>query len=232
MVSVICCTFRDRFMENIFRNYENQDLKKKELIIILNSNAMDLAKWKERAKRSKNVRVYQRSKKISLGECLNYGIQRSNYLVIAKMDDDDYYAPPYLSQQLKALRDKKAHVVCKTSVFMYFQNRQILALHLADWGVNKFVNKTGGIKGSTLVMKKFVWRKVHFPHINLNEDHSFLEKIMQRKIKIYSTDKYNYVCIRRAENEHTWRERNQYLLLESKTLRRTKHYKYLVKRGN
>ena len=42
-----------------------------------------------------NVRVYQLHEKATLGDCLNYGVIKSKYDIIAKLDDDDYYGPNY-----------------------------------------------------------------------------------------------------------------------------------------
>ncbi|HGH7177643.1 TPA: hypothetical protein ACJMKJ_005291 [Bacillus wiedmannii] len=39
---------------------------------------------------SKNVYIFL--EKITLGECLNYGIQKVKHKLIAKFDDDDFYS--------------------------------------------------------------------------------------------------------------------------------------------
>lgn len=225
MISVICCTIRDGMMENVFKNYEKQDVKKKELIIILNRDNMDLAKWKKRAKRSRNVSVYQFAKQKKLGDSLNFAIRSSKYDYIAKMDDDDYYAPQYLSEQWKALKKNKADVVCKRTVYMYFTKDKTLAVHLHGWRVNTFSNREGGIKGSTFLIRKRVYEKVKFPNFNKDEDMTFLRKCFIKKVKVFVADKNNYVCLRRSERLHTWNASNQSLLQESKILCKTKDYK-------
>ncbi|WP_425566839.1 glycosyltransferase [Paenibacillus hodogayensis] len=63
----------------------------------------------------------------ALGECLNFGISKSRYETIAKCDDDDYYAPNYLAQQVNTLERKNADLVCKRTVFMYFEKSKTLA---------------------------------------------------------------------------------------------------------
>lgn len=44
---------------------------------------------------SKNVYIFL--EKITLGECLNYGIQKVKHKLIAKFDDDDFYSKKYIS---------------------------------------------------------------------------------------------------------------------------------------
>ncbi|NHN32235.1 glycosyltransferase family 2 protein [Paenibacillus sp. S3N08] len=222
-------------MDNVFRNYGSQDYTKKELIIILNRDGMDLTKWQKNAKGYQDVSIYQRPSKVSLGECLNYGIKRCKYNTIAKMDDDDYYTPEYLSQQMKAMKKKKADLVCKRTVYMYFKKEKTLALHLDNKEVNTFLTKEGGIKGSTLVFKKKVGKKVKFPEINRGEDTFFSKKCIEKNYKIYVTDKKNYVCLRSSKRYHTWDVNNNHLMKKSKILCKTTNYKEYIekrRRGN
>ncbi|RKD24597.1 hypothetical protein BEP19_09475 [Ammoniphilus oxalaticus] len=83
MVSIICCTMRQHFMENAFRNYESQDYREKELIIILNRDDMDRSVWEARARRSSNVTVFQLPESMTLGECLNFGVEQAKYPYVA-----------------------------------------------------------------------------------------------------------------------------------------------------
>ena len=217
-------------MDNVFQNYDRQNFGNKELIIILNRDEMEISKWLKRAARSQNVSVYKRPD-LTLGECLNFGIEKSQYDIIAKFDDDDYYAPNYLSQQIKTLQRKGADVVCKRTVFMYFEEDKTLAIHLAHRRVRKFMRSRGGVKGATLVFRKKLWDSVKFHSINVGEDLSFLKKCLKRQFKIYATDRYNYACLRRAEYQHTWKSRNDKLMSESKILCQTKEYKPFIEKA-
>lgn len=231
MISVICCTMRDDFMENVFQNYASQDFKKKELIIILNKDDMNIVKWKERAKPFRDISVYQLPKRTTLGECLNIGVKFCKYDIISKIDDDDYYAPHYLSDQIKAIKEKRADVVCKRTVNIYFEKEKTFAIHLAHKDTNKFLNKAGAVKGATLVIKKRILKRVRFPHTNFGEDIDFLNKCIKRNYKIYATDEKNYVCLRRSESHHTWNIRNRKLMKQSKILCKTRDYKGFLEKN-
>lgn len=229
MVSIICCTIREQYMENVFQNYERQTIEKKELIIILNEKEMDVANWRARAARSKNVSVYKLPH-LTLGECLNFGIKKSRFNIIAKFDDDDYYAPIYLAQQVIALQRKSADMVCKRTVFMYFEEKKTLAIHLADMKVKRFIKRNSGVKGSTLVFRKKLWKHVKFHPINVGEDTMFLKQCLEEKFKIFATDRYNYVCVRRDEKQHTWKSNNNKLMKKSKILDVTEEYRQAVEK--
>ena len=132
MISIITCTQRENFIETVFENYQRQEWQDKELIIILNNDAMSLRKWQNKAKSYENISVYQLSESISLGSCLNFGIEQSKYDYIAKFDDDDYYAPKYLTHAMSELRRKGASVVGKISAYMYFEDKNLLTVHMPE----------------------------------------------------------------------------------------------------
>jgi|GEM_PF-4514558 len=218
MISVICCTMREEFIDNVFENYLKQRLPEKELIIILNQSAMDLKRWEEKAKPYPDISVHQLPESTTLGECLNYGIHLCKHHIIAKLDDDDYYGPNYLENQLRMMKRMNADVVCKRTVYMFFENKKKIGLHLANKEKNTFVKRAGGVKGSTLVIKKYVWEDINFRHVNIGEDFEFIKRCLWNGYNIYVTDENDYVCLRRWKGNHTWKINNLALIQQSKML--------------
>lgn len=213
-------------MENVFQNYENQVWKEKELIIILNQDDIDISTWKIRANFSQNVSVYQLQEERTLGECLNFGIEKAKYDFIAKFDDDDYYAPNYLAQSMKFFNRTDADLVGKRTVYMYFEDEKILAIHKPG-RENKYVKQ--GLKGATLIFKKEVSKKVVFPKLNLGEDTLFIRQCVKKGFKVFSVDRNNYVCLRTSKkNHHTWDTNNGILLRKSSIVCKTDDYKPFV----
>ncbi|WP_162463010.1 polysaccharide deacetylase family protein [Paenibacillus psychroresistens] len=223
MVSIICCTMRQSFMGNVFINYETQEWKNKELIIILNKDDMDIEIWKQYAKQYWNVSVYQLPEITTLGECLNYGIEKAKYAFIAKFDDDDYYGPNYLGQGMQAFKKKDISIVVKRSVYMYFEKNKLLTVHVPG-EENLFI--TGGVKGATLLFRKKIYEKVMFPYLNRGEDTFFIKACLRYNFKIYSTTKANYVCVRRAEpGHHTWNVEDEVLMKNCTVVCKTDDYR-------
>ncbi|NHM31139.1 hypothetical protein [Neobacillus terrae] len=58
-ISIVACTSKEGYMDNIFSNYQNQILQEKELIVILNSDSHDVNEWLKKAENYEHVRVYQ-----------------------------------------------------------------------------------------------------------------------------------------------------------------------------
>ncbi|NHM31116.1 glycosyltransferase family 2 protein [Neobacillus terrae] len=220
-VSIITCTIRRRQLENIFNNYNRQICENKELIIILNKANMSLNRWKRIARKHNNVFVYKLPD-LTLGACLNFGIEKAKHPNIAKFDDDDYYSPKYLTQALDALANTEASVVGKMSVSTYFQGRELLAIRKPN-NENCYLQGVGinapHLGGGTLVWKKSLYPDVGFPNKNLGEDVFFQVNCEQKGYKIYSTDSNYYVSIRqRDKRKHTWKSSDKRVLKESEVV--------------
>lgn len=203
MVSIIACTMRTSYMDNLFANYERQDWPNKELIIILNKDDMNLNLWKKRAKQYKNneVRVYKLPQEYNLGKCLNWAIAKAKGAFIAKFDDDDYYAPGYLRESVYALRKRKATIIGKNTCYIYFEEKKALM----EYRVGRENMNNGGLKGGTLLFRKSVWKKVKFPEYGVDKsDSRWIKKCRALGFMTYSVSKNNYVCVRRANiDSHT-----------------------------
>tara|TARA_B100000214_G_C23405098_1_gene373463 strand:- start:215 stop:466 length:252 start_codon:yes stop_codon:yes gene_type:complete len=59
--------------------------------------------------------------------------------------------------------------------------------------------------GATIVAKRHVFDKVSFPNRTTGEDTEFLKRCLAEKLKIYSSNPFNWVLVRRSEEGfHTW----------------------------
>lgn len=219
---MIVSTVREYMMDNIFQNYNSQVWAPKELIIILNSDHLDIKKWKKEAKKYKNVAIYQLPNHISLGECFNFAVEKSKYDVISKMDDDDYYSPYYLSEQMKALQDHpEVALVGKNTVYTYIESKRALGI-LSSKKENRYDKR---VKGPTMTFRKEIFKNIKFADKNLGTNKQFLKDCQEYGYKIYSTSKNNFVYMRRKEKDHTWKADDEIMLNKLKKVNYTKDYK-------
>ncbi|WP_160725434.1 glycosyltransferase [Bacillus sp. USDA818B3_A] len=187
-------------MDNIFNNYQQQTWKEKELIIILNKDSMDIDKWLKKAKNYPNVRVYQLHEQAALGDCLNFGVLNSDYDIIAKFDDDDYYGPNYITNAMSVFEDQNISIVGKSSVYIYFQNKKAL-IHVQ--GTENAI--ADSVAGATLMFRKNVFYYVRFEKVNRAEDYFFIDQCKKEGFQIYSTDPYDFAVNRQNSKKHTWK---------------------------
>lgn len=201
-ISIIVPTNKLKYRENIFKNYFRCNYNNKELIIILNNNELDIKDYSKEAEKFQNVRVYQLDENVSLGYCINYGVEVSRCNYIAKMDDDDYYASNYILDAMDTFKYVDADIVGKASYFVYYEKYNTIGIMNAMYN-NKY---TPYIAGSTFVIKKKVFEKVKFMNLSLGEDSRFINDCTKANMNVYSNHRYNYIYVRHRELlDHTWK---------------------------
>lgn len=201
-VSVITCTNRPEFMNRLFRNYDRQRWRNKELIIILNRDSMNMQDYRKKAHHSQNVEIYRLPEKWSLGKCLNYAIRKAKYEFVAKFDDDDLYSPYYLKESIQAIVKKNADIAGKPTYYTFLSGKKQLILrypHIKGKSVKR-------ISGATLVARKNVFDRVKFESISVAEVTRFIKSCRAKGLKLASTGRYNFAAIRRKNlDSHTWK---------------------------
>lgn len=198
--SIITSTIRKNNKERIISNYINQDFINKELIIVINNDEIDIKDFSEYVDKDINIKVYKLPQTTTLGECLNFGISKSKYEYIAKFDDDDYYGKYYLKEAFDALKNRKGDIVGKSKIYYYLEEFNELRLY------NGLENrKAPHIAGATLCFRKEVFENVKFRNLPSAVDTWFLNDCNEKRYKIFSMSKFNYIVFRSADiNTHTW----------------------------
>ncbi|OLO37203.1 hypothetical protein BTR23_13830 [Alkalihalophilus pseudofirmus] len=224
MVSIITCTMRSECMDNVFENYNQQTWENKELIIVLNNDGMDKKKWKEKANQFPNISVFYQPNHVTLGECFNFAVTKAKYEYIAKFDDDDYYAPKYLSEIMEAFNQTNADIVGKKSIYAYITDKK--ALVIREQGHEK--KFTENVRDCTLVVKKEVFNNITLAHKNQRAFWEFQIECRKKGYTIYSTSKQNFVYIKRKECHHTMKWSINEFMRKCKFVKYTENYKPLI----
>ncbi|WP_263576158.1 glycosyltransferase family 2 protein [Paenibacillus terricola] len=228
MITVIACTMRASYMDNLFDNYDRQLWKDKRMIIVLNNDKMDIEAYRQRASQypDNEVRIFKLPQRYKLGKCLNYAIKLADDGIIAKFDDDDYYGPKYLKEAARAIKNGKGPIVGKHTAFLYFEAKRALMVFRSG-GERRYRRS---VKGGTLVFRKSVWNRVPFPEFKQSgTDSGWLGRCFRRGIRIYSMSKRHYVCIRRANNNsHTQKKSTRLYMSQCRLVRKTKYYSRYV----
>ncbi|QCJ41552.1 glycosyltransferase family 2 protein [Bacillus sp. S3] len=200
MVSIITCTIREESIDNVFKNYQQQTWKDKELIIILNKDSMDIDRWHKKARDYPNVQVFQLHEKATLGDCLNFGVMNASSDYIAKFDDDDYYGPEYITSSMDAFKNKNVWIVGKSSYYIYFKNKKAL-IYVS--GTRNSITDT--VAGATLLFRKEMFYHIRFEKVNRAEDYFFIDQAKKAGFQIYSTNPRHFAVIRQDLEQHTWK---------------------------
>ncbi|WP_284980194.1 glycosyltransferase [Arthrobacter sp. fls2-241-R2A-200] len=200
-VSALVSTMRPHQLEHVFKTIGSQRDVKVELVLLTHgfspdSYAIDRLKTKYGVK---DLILLEEPKSTSLGSCLNMCVSSSSHPVLTKMDDDDYYGPSYLRDQLNALNYSGADVVGKLAHFMYISSRNA-ALYRFGHMEHRFSHM---VMGPTIMAKRETFEQHRFGDQSRGEDTQFLQAVATAGGKIYSSDRYNYYQFRSGSG-HTW----------------------------
>ena len=226
-VSIITCTNRQTYRSNLLQNFQRQRHGKKELLIIVNGDDIPLQPYLKLAAEDKRIRVYRVPEKRTLGACLNFAVKKTKYDYVAKFDDDDYYAPRYLSDSLQVIAETDADVIGKRAHYMYLRGSKTLLLRFPR-DENRSVSQ---LPGATLIFKKHVFSKVRFPNVSIGEDDQFCLRCKERGFKVYSGDRHHFVAIRRKNSfQHTWIISDETLIAHHQVIPNVKNIRRFVQR--
>ncbi|MFB9329212.1 glycosyltransferase [Paenibacillus aurantiacus] len=218
-VSILACTKRPEFLHNLIDNYARQRYPYKELIILINHDERPYDDYYRVAHGDPNIRIAALPKETSLGACLNYAARLARYELIAKFDDDDYYAPNYLSESVDTMMRNDADIVGKRAHYMYLSGRGLLLLRY-----RRIENRpTRQVQGATLLFNRRVLRRVRFQDVNRGECVRFCNDAREHGYSIFAGSRFNFAAIRQADRmSHTWRVRDRDLLAQKvRTLKMT-----------
>lgn len=210
-VSVICSTNRDTNLAHLLEQVAGQNYSPDELCVLGHGIEID-SDFLERAENYgiKSVKVLHRDSSASLGSCLNALVAESSGEVIAKFDDDDYYLPNYLLDQLNTLINMNADLVGKGSIYFYLPGPNLIARR---WKHQEHTWRNF-VAGATLVGWKSVFEETPFADRTQGEDSDFLSRLELKGKKVYSSDSFNYLCIR-GHTQHTWSISDREILANS-----------------
>jgi Glycosyl transferase family 2 len=205
-VSAIISTNRPHALGNVLRNTARQkhavqgDL---ELVLVLHGFDIRTAEVEATARDTgvENLTVIQADKSLTLGACLNLGLDAAGGDFIGKMDDDNYYGSHYLTDLVAAFGYTDAGIVGKWAHYVWLRSTGAIVLRFptAEHRYNRLV------QGGSLLFKRDVARSLRFSDIPRAVDTDILNRAEADGVLTYSADRFNYVSIRGADrNDHTW----------------------------
>ena len=215
LVSLVTCTNRPDMIPNIMHNYTHQTWENRELIIVIDCPDNEFQEIDDSLRHQEDVNLYKVPTGLSLGHCFNIGMDLSKGDFIAKFDDDDLYGPNYIADQLLPFKYTDADIVGKLCTFMYHEKSEKTYLRFPN---NR--HKYGDlVLGPTFFFKREVSEKVKMRDLSKSEDTNFLKDSLKAGYKIYATDPYNFVYMRKkVEGFHTWDATDEQLLSNAITL--------------
>lgn len=211
LVTVICSTNRDASLEHLIQQVAAQHYPNVELVVLAHGIKLDDdVVSRAQAAGIPEVRVLTAPQDTTLGHCLNLLVAEARGEIVAKFDDDDFYLPNYLRDQVNTLRVMNADLVGKASLYFYLASHDLI---VHRWPHREHVWHPF-VSGSTLVGWRRTFEESPFRDRTAGEDSEFLIDVQAKGKHVYAADSFNYLCMRGAST-HTWNIADSELLANS-----------------
>ncbi|MDQ0865776.1 glycosyltransferase [Arthrobacter globiformis] len=200
-VSALVSTIRPWQLDHVFQTIGSQADVELELVLLCHGfePESDHLRRLQAEHGVEHLTLLHADRTKALGDCLNLCVTSASGEVLTKMDDDDFYASNYLSDQLYALDYSRASVVGKQAHYVHLAERNATILRFAEWE-HRY---TRAIMGPTIMAAAEVFRSHPFADLTSGEDTGFLRDVVRAGGTIYAADRFNF-CQQRAATGHTW----------------------------
>jgi len=215
-ISVIVPTIRPRQLDHVLSTIGAQTYRDVQLVLVLHGFAPPADLDARAAEAGVTDLVVRRADAdLTLGACLNLGVQAADGELVAKVDDDNFYGRHYLTDLVRALDYSGADVAGKWAHLVHLESSGANLLRFAEHE-HRF---TDLVQGGTLLLGRDLAAELRFSDLPRRVDTTFLDKVRKGGGTVYSADRFNFVSVRRADPAlHTWPITEKELLRRSSRL--------------
>ena len=157
---------RRRFWPLAIENFLKQDYPNLELVILHDS---DKADWQPILPADNRIRYY--SAPIAgrhTGGRRNMACELATGEIIVHWDDDDWYAPDWISRQVALLENTGAAISGLDKLLFYAPMQRYATLYTYT------IDKRSWVAGATMAYRKSLWEKRPFRDVKMGEDNDFV----------------------------------------------------------
>lgn len=216
-VSVVVPTRRPEQLGHVLATLGRQSWRAVELVLVTHGFTVDEDDVRRRAVDAgvPGLVVVAAPADVSLGTCMNLGVEAATGELLAKVDDDNFYGTHYLTDLVRALDYSGADVVGKWAHLVHLEASGATLLRFAH-AEHRFVEQ---VQGGTLLMRRDLAERIGFEDLPRRVDTTFLAKVRRAGFTVYAADRFNFVSVRRPDpGSHTWPITDQEIMARSSRL--------------
>lgn len=202
-VSAVVPTNRAHEIDRVLANLGRQSHRSLELVLVLHGVDVPEAELQARALDHgvPHLEVVRAPGHLTLGACLNLGVDAANGDLVAKMDDDNHYGVHYLADLVAALTAQGAGIAGKWAHYVWLRSTDAVVLRYPD-AEHSWARR---IQGGSMLFDGDVVRGLRFGDLPRAVDSDILDRAVADGVPIWSTDRFNFVSVRGHDRAaHTW----------------------------
>jgi hypothetical protein len=173
-------------------------------VLVLHGLQLNSADLRAQAKELgvSDLTIVEADSSLTLGTCMNLGIDAASGAYIAKMDDDNFYGAHYLTDLLHAFDYTEAGVVGKWAHYVWLRSTDAVVLRYVA-AEHTYERR---VQGGSMVIEGDLARRLKFADLPRAVDSDLLDRAIAEGVKIYSADRFNFVSVRGTDRQaHTWK---------------------------
>jgi spore maturation protein CgeB len=201
-VSIVCNSKRPDLLHQAAKQILDQDYPDKEIIFVAHSEKFRDDDIEAAFQGSRGLRILRNETDKFLAHGLNKALEIAEGDLFAKFDDDDYYAPNYLPDSVRAFGYAPGvGVVGKHAYFVFVESLNQTVIRFPG----KHYRMTKHVAGATLLIDRKSIGSTKFELVQRGTDSAFIKECNDRGVGIFATDPFNYLHVRYAQpGRHTW----------------------------
>ncbi len=202
-VSAVVPTNRLHEVDNVLASIGRQVHGSVELVLVLHGVELPDSELQARARDHgvRHLEVVRAPSHLTLGACLNLGVDAAGGDLVAKMDDDNHYGAHYLSDLAAELRAQSAGIAGKWAHYVWLRSSGAVVLRYPD-AEHSWARR---IQGGSMLFEADVVRELGFSDIPRAVDSDILDRAIDASVPIWSADRFNFVSVRGEDRStHTW----------------------------
>lgn len=202
-ISTVVPTMRPGQVDHVLHFLAHQSHRDLELVLVTHGFAVGEGEVRARARDLGlgQVIIREAAADLTLGACMNLGVEAASGRYVAKMDDDNVYAEHYLTDLVRAFAYTDAEVVGKWAHYAHLTAMGATLLRFPE-AEHRFVDL---VQGGTLLVPRESAARLRFEDLPRRVDTTFLDKVRRAGGRVYSTDRFNFVSMRAGSPDgHTW----------------------------
>jgi len=189
-VSIISICHNEEFLDQAINNFLRQNHAPKELIISLPefSSETKISVEEKKICADKNIFLLQIKPDTTPQEKLELALKTAKFPYISFFSADDYYAPNFLVDLMSAFDYTDANAIGKSTYYSSMGD----TLRLNNIRMeNQYVDY---LWGSAMVFKRELFDNLNHNYRSCFEHENISQECFSEKIKLYATDRFNYIC--------------------------------------
>jgi hypothetical protein len=202
-VSAVVPTNRPHELDNVLANVGRQAHPDTELVLVLHGFETDHADLRARAAAAgvRHLEVVSAPGHLTLGACLQRGVEAAGGRYVAKIDDDNFYGEHYLTDLVDALEASGAGIAGKWAHYVWLRSTGAVVLRYPD-AEHSWARR---IQGGSMLFDAEVVRGLGFSDLPRGVDSDILDRAILDGVRIWSADRFNFVSVRGTDRTaHTW----------------------------